>query len=262
MALRLSRRLGWSAIASVLAIVGLAGSARAADLREDGPLALVITYHTTPGNRLALRRQLETTGLRQFQRWKDEGTLQNYQILFSRHVDSGTWDASALLTFPGHDALERWKQVERVAPAGLSQKTLELTTSIDTAPADLVRRSNPAEPRKTSVFMVVPYEVFVPTEEYLSYLDGYVVPQLEGWIAEGVLAGYGIYLPRYFAGRPWASLLVLEYKNDQALGMRESIVAKVRARLKEDPQWKAMSDNKKRIREEKQAVIADPLTTR
>jgi hypothetical protein len=57
-------------------------------------------------------------------------------------------------------------------------------------------------------------------------------------------------------------LLVLEYNNDQALGMRESIVAKVRARLKEDPQWKALSDNKKRIREEKQAVIADPLTTR
>jgi hypothetical protein len=252
----------WIDVVSALAIVSFAGSAYATGPGNGGPLAMVITYHTTPANRLAFRRQLETTDIRRFERWRDQGILQSYRILSNRHLDSGTWDASVLLTFPSYLALERWNRVERAAPAGLAQKTLALTTSIDTAPADLVRKHDPTGPRGDSVFMVLPYDVFVPTDEYLTYLDGYVVPQLEGWITEGALTGYGIFLPRYYAGRPWSSLLVLEYKNDQALGMREAVVAKVRARLKEDPQWKAMSDAKKKIREEKQAVIADPITMR
>ena len=137
---------------------------------------------------------------------------------------------------------------------------MALTTAIDTAPADLVRRHDPDRPRDESVLMVVPYQVFVSMDDYVKYLDGYVIPQLEGWIAEGALAGYSIYLPRYYAGRPWESLLVLEYENDRTLGLREAIVAKVRARLKEDPEWKKLSDDKKKIREEKAAVIADPVT--
>ena len=47
------------------------------------------------------------------------------------------------------------------------------------------------------------------TQVYLTYVDNYLVPQTEGWMNEGVLAGYGLYVGRYAAGRPWASLLVL-----------------------------------------------------
>jgi hypothetical protein len=246
----------WFWICSILLV---AGTARGADLQEAGPLSLIMTYHATPANRLALRQQLESTDLRRFQQWKDQGILSRFSILSNRHIDSGTWDAAVLLTFADSSAAQRWRQVERDAPAGLSPKTLELTTSIETAPADLVRKHDIEPPRKDPVFMVLPYEVFVSTDAYLAYLDGYVIPQLEGWIAEGVLAGYDIYLPRYPAGRPWASLLVLEYENDRALGRREAIVAKVRARLKENPDWKALSDDKKKVREEKQAIIADPV---
>jgi hypothetical protein len=79
---------------------------------------------------------------------------------------------------------------------------------------------------------------------------------------EGVLASYGIYLARYPAGRPWQSLLVLEYKSDQALGARDAAVAKVRARLKENPKWKAISDSKKNVRVERSPVIADSIAAR
>jgi hypothetical protein len=54
-------------------------------------------------------------------------------------------------------------------------------------------------------------------------------------------------------------MVLLEYKNDAALGQREAVVARVRARLKDNPEWKAISDEKKKIRNEKQLVIADPL---
>jgi hypothetical protein len=57
-------------------------------------------------------------------------------------------------------------------------------------------------------------------------------------------------------------MVILEYKNDAALGARESVVAKVRAQLKDNPEWKAISDAKKNIRNEKQLVIADPLVAR
>ena len=72
--------------------------------------------------------------------------------------------------------------------------------------------------------------------------------------------GYGLYLQRYTAARPWDAMLVLEYKDDAALGLREKIVEKVRQELRSDPKWKALADSKQTIRSEKEAVIADELT--
>ena len=240
----------------------LACPAQAADPRESGPRTLIITYHTLPANRLAFRQELEQSGARQFQRWKDDGVLQGYRLLFNRYVDSVNWDAMALVTFAKESDIERWKRIELEAPAGLSQKALSLATSIDTVPADLRRQNGTAQTGNSSVFLVIPYEYVVPVDEYIAYLDGYVLPQTDGWVEEGVLASYGVYLARYPAGRPWQSLLVLEYKSDQALGARDAAVAKVRARLKENPKWRAISDSKKNVRVEKVPEITDTIAAR
>ena len=90
---------------------------------------------------------------------------------------------------------------------------------IETVPVDLARQSEskpecrghdgraagvPSCPRaEPGVYLIIPYEITVPAREYLTYLDDYVVPQLKGWMDEGVLASYGVYLARYPAGRPW-----------------------------------------------------------
>jgi hypothetical protein len=234
----------------------------AADSRDAGPRALIITYHAPPANRAAFREQMEEGGQRQFQRWKDEGAIRSYHILFNRYVDSRTWDAMVLLDFAQPADLARWKKTERDAPAGLTRQALALTDAIETVPADLMREGSATEGARDPVYLAIPYEVLVPTPEYLGYLDGYVVPQLDGWKGEGVLSAYRLYLPRYAAGRPWASMLLLEYRSEQALGEREAVVAKVRERLKQNPEWKAISDNKKKVREERQLVIADPLAMR
>ena len=73
---------------------------------------------------------------------------------------------------------------------------------------------------------------------------------------------YDVYLARYPAGRPWQSLLVLEYKGDRGLAARDATVARVRAKLKDNPKWKAISDSKKNVRVEKPPVIADPIAAR
>ena len=243
----------------LLLCVLMAFPADAADPRESAPRTLVITYHVAPANRLAFRREMEQSGLRQLQRWKDDGVLQSYRVLMNRYVDSTNWDAMALLSFDKEADIERWKSIELEAPAGLSQKALALATAIDTVPADLMRQNGTAQSGGSSVFLVIPYEYVVPLDDYIAYLDGYVLPQSDGWMEEGVLAGYGVYLARYPAGRRWQSLLVLEYKSDHALGARDAAVAKVRTRLKENPKWKAISDSKKNVRVEKTPMIADPI---
>ena len=237
-----------------------AHAAQGADPRESGPLALVITYHAAPANRAALRQVLEESEARQLQRWKDEGVLQSARLLVNRHVDSVTWDAMALLTFARYSDVERWNVIERTTPAGLSPKALALVSAIETAPGDLMREDGAATARPT--FLVIPYEVTVAANDYLAYVDGYVVPQMDGWKEEGVLSRYSVFLARYPAGRPWQSMLILEYKDDAALAARDATTAKVRARLANNPKWKAISDAKKNVRNEKAPVLADAIPSR
>jgi hypothetical protein len=243
------------------ALLGLlcAGAAHAADARTDGPLSLVISYHASPANRAALRHELEGEGAQGFQRLKQQGVLSDYHLLFGRYADSDNADAVAVLGFRDYAALARWNAIERTSPGGLQRKALALATSIQTAPADLVRSGGSDTAAADSVFMVIPYQLLIPESEYVKYADGYVIPQFEGWIKEGVLKRYEVLVDRYAAGRPWTVMVLLEYKNDAALGQREAVVARVRARLKDDPQWKAISDDKKHIRNELQLVVADPL---
>jgi hypothetical protein len=246
----------WAAIWLTFALCGVV---HATDLRDGGPLTLVITYHVAPANRAAFRQELEQPVSTQLRRWRDNGVLQSYRVVYNRYVDSSNWDAMALITFGKDSDVGRWKKIEQEFPAGLSPKALSLTNSIDTVPADLIRQNGAPAMTEASVLLVIPYELSVPVDEYVAYLDSYVLPQTDGWMKEGVLARYGVYLPRYPAGRPWQSLLVLEYKSDQALGAREAAVAKVRARLKSNPTWKAISDSKKSVRIEKSPVIADTV---
>lgn len=243
------------------ALFGLfcASGAHAADLRADGPLSLIISYHATPANRAALRQKLQGEGTKQFEQWKKQGVLKNYHLLFGRYADSDNADAVAVLSFPDYAAASRWKKIEQASPGGLSHKALALATSIQTAPADQVRSGGSDASSADSVWMVIPYQVMISEPDYVKYADGYVIPQMEGWIKEGALKHYEILVDRYGAGRPWSTMLLLEYKNDAALGQREAVVARVRSRLKDDPQWKAISDDKHHIRNELQAVVADPL---
>ena len=265
--MKIRQRLRHAAASLAPLLVLAAMAASGADPRDGGPLALVITYHAAPANRAALRRAMEEGEARQFQRWKDEGVLRSARLLVNRHVDSVTWDAMAILTFARYADIERWSAIERASPAGLSPRALALTSAIETTPGDLMREgekdSSVGGPGGASgPYLVIPYEYLVPVNEYLAYLDGYVVPQMDGWMEEGVLSRYGVFLARYPAGRPWQSMLILEYKDGPALGARDATTAKVRARLKDNPKWKAISDAKKNVRNEKPPLIADAIAVR
>lgn len=190
--------------------------------------------------------------------------LESYRLLFNWYVDGNTWDMMAVLSFHQYADVARWREIERSSPGGLSQESLRFGAPTNTYSADLSwHKTAPGSDGDTSksVFFVIPYDV-ANLEEYKPYVAGYVIPQMEGWMREGVLRSYSLYLNRYYAGKPWDSLLILEYKDMESFGQRENVVAKVRVALSADPKWKALSDNKKNIRTEKELVLAEELKRR
>jgi hypothetical protein len=241
-------------------LLGVGGPASAAT--APAPVrALVITYHVAPSNRAAFVSALDETA-RRMQELARAGDVASYRLLVNRFVDTSTWDAMLVVHFEDDARFERWKEIERRTPSALGPRALALVGSIDTVAADWVRHGGEAATSGREAVLAIPYEVTVPTREYLAYLDGYVLPQTEGWRDEGVLTSYGVYLARFPAGRAWQSMLVLAYRDDVALGGRDATVAKVRDRLKDDPAWKAISDNKKSVRNEKPPVLLDALDPR
>lgn len=243
----------------MLALTAVLAAAAQQDPRGSGPTALLIMYRCAPAHRVELRRRIAETGLRRFEEWKGQGLLASYHILFSRYVNTDAWDMMALLKFSHDMDAQRWKEVERSTPAGLAPDTLALTTAVNTYPADLMLEGQAQGSYKDPVYLVVPYAYSVSTPAYLAYADHYIKPQFDGWLAEGVLASYELFLQRYSGVQPWDSLIVLKYKDEESLGAREKIKEKVRQRLQSNPSWKAIGESKQNIRTEKESVIADEL---
>jgi hypothetical protein len=230
--------------------------------RDTGPRNLVITYRSTPAKRVAFRQYMLRTGLGRFEKWKKDGMLQDYRILFNRYVDADTWDMMAILFFPDYAHVDRWRDVEVESPGGLTEEGLGLTTPVNTYSMDLIWHgdSSAKSIRGKTVFFVIPYDYYPHTiEEYVKYVNTYVIPQIDGWMRENIMATYRIFLNRYSTSRPWKSLFILEYRDAQSFGARERTMAKVRAALKDNPAWKSLSDTKQSMRVEKETVVADEL---
>ncbi|WP_175782625.1 hypothetical protein [Burkholderia anthina] len=248
--------------AGIASAAGSAGTAAASAAlpADDQGLSLIVTYQTTPANRSVLQHELAQSTARELAQWKHDGRLTQYNLLFNRYADSGNWDAMAVLTFATPDDLYRWRKVEASHAGALSAKALAVTTSIRTAPVDL-RRSDAtaAGAAPDSVYVAIPYKTEVSASDYRKYADAYVIPQFKGWMDEGVLAGYSIYMSQFPAAREWDVIAILQYKNETALSEREAVVSKVRERLKSNPEWKSVSDSKQRVRAEGQVVVADPV---
>ena len=230
-------------------------------LRPTGPTTLLIAYRCKPENRVALREHMLSVGLANFEKWKKQGILSEYRILWKSYLDSETYDMLFLLTFNNYSDVARWNEIEKVTPGGLSEDGLKLVTSAISYSMDSVRQeaSSQKPVRGKSVFFIIPYEYLNKTDDYVNYLDNYFIPQADAWLKKDVLAAYTIYLMRYSTSRPWHSLYVLEYRDHNAFGMREPTMTEVRASLQSNPAWKALSEVKHKVRIEKETIITEEL---
>ena len=240
---------------------GIASSERIVQLHETGPRNLVITYHSPPATRAAFRRYMETTGVRQFEAWKNRGVFRDYRILFNWFVESDTFDMLVALSFEPYAQIARWEEIEESFPGGLSKEGLALGSPVMDFPMDMPWRNGPDEKRagsEKSVFLAIPY-VYYPAsslDQYCQYVEGYALPQFDGWLKDGVLRSYHIYVNRFQTSREWQALFLLEYSNLEAFGAREKEVDIVKRRLLSDPQWKALGEHKLAVRVEKQTATS------
>ncbi len=225
-----------------------------------GPTSILIAYRCEAANRPAFRAYLQKDLLARLAKLKSAGVLSNYQILFNPFTTSDTWDAMTILRFTRYADTQRWKQIEQTQPGGLDAAGLRLAKPVDTYSADLPWESQMDDPgpEENSVYYVIPYE-YTSADQYRKYIDAYVIPQVRGWMREGVLAGYRIFMNRYQVGRPWDSLFVFRYRDLESFGRREQTVAKVRLTLVDDPEWKRLNDIKQTIRTESENTIAEAL---
>jgi hypothetical protein len=251
------RQLCAGALAGAALIGGL--GMKAARAAVSGASGLVLTYHALPGIRPLVHAALQRTLAARAAQWQADGLIAGYRMLFNRHADADQWDAMTLLEFPVGGAAERWNAQEREFPAGLDAQTLGLLRAVHTVPVELVRRRSQAPAPASPVVLAIPYQALVPAGEYLAYADAYAIPQFDGWMREGALSQYSLWSATYPASRPWTHLLLLDYRSEQALANRDAIVQKVRAELKNVPQWRAISENKAKVREERQLVVADDI---
>jgi len=233
-----------------------------AALKQTGPRNLLIALNCKNGDRPAFRRAISTTSASRLAELEKQGTLRSYRLLFNRFVDTDAWDALIMLEFSSDAGLEKWQEIETATPAGLDADAAKLITAGTTYLADLVsHQESPAQSSADKpVYLIVPYTIDPNSpDDYVKYAQGYVVPQLQGWMKEGVLSQWDLLVSRYAAARPWQAVLVLKYRDQTAFGERDRVMAKVREDLAQNAEWKAISEGKHKMRTELRAVIAEEL---
>jgi len=225
-----------------------------------GPLNLLITYRSQPADRPAFRTYLQNEHRAQLEKLREQGVLKSYQILFNPFVSSGTWDAMTVLGFTHYSDTQRWKEIERTMPGGLTAKGLRLAKPVDTYSADLTwsGAGETASDDRASVYYVIPYE-YVALGPYKKYVDAYVIPQVQGWMRKGALAGYRIFMHRFPVGPTWDALFIYQYRDLEAFGHRDEVIAEVRQPLMDDPVWKQFHDTKQSIRTETENTITESI---
>lgn len=246
-------------LTAVSLIAIMTGPRASADEPAGGPLSLLITYRSAPVDRPAFRTYLQKEGREQLARLQRDGVIKSYQILFNPFAHGGTWDAMTVVGFERYADTQRWMTLEQTAPGGLTGAGVRLVQNIDTYSADLTWHGDAENASHANgIYYVIPYE-FSSASEYEKFVEGYVLPQVNGWMRERVLDGYRIFLNRYPVGRPWDALFIYEYRDLEAFGKRAETVMKVRRTLEDDPVWKQFHAIKQTLRSETENTIAVSL---
>ena len=225
--------------------------------------SLFYSYRALPENRPALREYMDTAGVTQFEKWKSEGVIKDYMILFASyvHINSVPWDMLVRIDFNRYADTDKWREVERTMPAGLPPKVLAIASPENLNVGETLGASGMAyQDAAKAVYDVSYYTFKVPLAVGKNFIQGYVMPQLEAFTREKVLAGYGLYLNKY-ERTDWSYLLLSEYADATALDQRVANKSKIRSLL--DPAWKTLNDLKAdHIRDEPHGFLAVRIVPR
>ncbi|MES2288098.1 MAG: hypothetical protein V4530_00060 [Pseudomonadota bacterium] len=237
-------------------LVAIATPAIAQEELNDGPKSLVIQYKSSLTNRAAFRTYLSTNMKAKLQAMKARGDISDFRIFYSWYRQPNVWDGMVIVRFPTFEGVTKWNALERATPGGLDAAGQALGDPVVTYNVDLSWSRNPDNLREGEVYYVIPYE-YRDANEYRDYVKGYILPQFDGWMKDGALTGYELYLNRYSTGLPWDALFIQHYRDMASFGQRQKLTEHTRVGLRQNPEWKAWSDKKQGIRTESENTIAE-----
>jgi hypothetical protein len=220
---------------------GTASTKNTADIMHpDEPTHLVIGYRAEPVNRADFRSYLESAEKAQLERWRRDGIILDYQILFmgiTRFNDDA--DAVLIVTFPTYLGTYRWVEIERTMPGGLAAAGLKLGAPKWSLLADCIAHGEAAvrHPGRAA-YEVSQYE-FEDEKAYPKFALNYPAKMFRNWLDQGALSAYAIYTAQNGEGAPWNSFIVLEYKDRAAYSHSAQVKIRGYAQLAGDPGWVA-----------------------
>ncbi len=251
-------------LALLLAPTGpLSAQEKAKGASRYAQVSLFYSYRCRPENRPAVRKYMDTAGVAQFEEWKSEGVFKDYIILFSSyvHINSVPWDMLVRIDFDRYADTDKWKEIERTMPAGLPAQILALASPENLSVSETLAASGmESRDAAKAVYDVSYYRFKVPLAVGKNFIQGYVMPQLDAFMREKVLEGFGLYLNRY-ESTDWSYLILSEYADATAFDLRVSNKSQIRSLL--DPAWKTLHDIKtEHIRDEPHGFIAVRIVPR
>lgn len=242
-------------LVAALAAAAPASVAAQAELVE-GPRTVIVNYRADAAKRAEFRRHMAGPFADRLAALRGEGKLAAYEVYYAWYRQPDVWDAMAVLHFANYADVRQWLAIERSRPGGLDAAGLALGEPVATYSADLSWEKSADDLDVGEVYYVIPYS-FREAGEYREYVAGYVLPQFDGWIREGALSGYQLYMNRYAVGTPWDSLFIQRYRDFHAFGQRQQVLDKVRVGLRENPEWIGWHKRKGDIRSETENSIAE-----
>jgi hypothetical protein len=246
----------------VFAAATLVPALRAAEAAPvNGPISVVLTYKARPETHAAFREWVETKGAARFAAWKQDGVFADAQLLFSTFASAANPDLVVVLDFARFTDSARWREIERRSPGGLTPEALALA-HVESANygEPLARAAAPQRDPARAAYLVVTYATHVSAADYAKYVRGYTVPQMKEWMAAGPLTAYAMFYNTTSFNTPWDSMLIMEYADLAAFARRDEIKWAARAKLNAtDPVFKAYTDSKANIREDRAMFHADAI---
>ena len=187
----------------------------------------------------------------QLKKWKSSGAVTDALLLqqFDGPEAPG-FSQLAVVDIADEDSFQNWK----------TEAITVLGPDVIIGQADVLA-DNAKKGRDSSkaVFVVSRYESHVSPEEYQSYTDAYIQPNMSNQKFSGIMTRYTMYLDREASGglaNPKA-LLLTEYANDAAFARKASVKdAYKKVLLETHPEWKRINETKTEIRTDLDETLA------
>ena len=250
---------------AVLAVMaGMAFSA-SAQIKNNGPMSIVVAYKSSPDKRPAFRQYVQTKLVPRLVQWKADGAIKDFQVFAAAFSGQrvGNLDIALILDFENFAGTEKWRALERKMPGGLSVEGMALGWAEHAMLTYPVGEGRAKQHNAATAIPVLGfYEATVGDAEYVQYARGYVEPQFKGWLEAGILSAYRMFMihPGQNPGSvPYTFLVVKQYRDATALSDSDAVKEKVRQELEKITQWKALSDVKSTKRKARGFVIAEPI---